>query len=382
MIIAVMVFSPLIHLSANAQSYRIPIWVRHNAQWWANSLIGDKDYVSGIQYLINQNIIIIPITQSAGSSKQVIPIWIKNDAGWWANGQVSDGEYVKGLQYMISNGIMSIGSSQITSQCPSGQIFNSTLNECTSPAPPIPPQTPPPVPPQTPPPAQSTTSTSGGKLEINIFPTNPSSVMSVIQSHNLGSSDYAASFNPSLITQFPNMNKILVAASLSGINNAINVAKSNPSYGIEYIAYDNEHQNSPSTPSSEQADPVGSTNQAATLVRSAGYKFGIAPDSSFLMSEYQGVNWSNIDMVVMQVQRTISNNPSQAQSDISSVSQFAKAHNPNVKVLAQVNPSLADPSTIGSIINNNKNMIDGVSIICGGATSASLLDATLTALGR
>ncbi len=34
----------------------IPIWVKNNASWWANDLIGDSDFVSGIQYLISEGI--------------------------------------------------------------------------------------------------------------------------------------------------------------------------------------------------------------------------------------------------------------------------------------------------------------------------------------
>lgn len=34
----------------------IPIWVKNNAGWWADDLIGDYDFVSGIQYLISEGI--------------------------------------------------------------------------------------------------------------------------------------------------------------------------------------------------------------------------------------------------------------------------------------------------------------------------------------
>ncbi|MCZ6702262.1 MAG: hypothetical protein O6940_04390 [Ignavibacteria bacterium] len=39
---------------------RIPDWIRNNAGWWAEGAIGDKDFVSGIQYLIKQKIMQIP----------------------------------------------------------------------------------------------------------------------------------------------------------------------------------------------------------------------------------------------------------------------------------------------------------------------------------
>jgi len=37
-----------------------------------------------------------------------IPPWIKNNAGWWADGMIPDDAFVSGLQWLISNGIMKI----------------------------------------------------------------------------------------------------------------------------------------------------------------------------------------------------------------------------------------------------------------------------------
>jgi len=35
----------------------VPDWVRNNAGWWADGLISDDDFVSGIKYLVEQGII-------------------------------------------------------------------------------------------------------------------------------------------------------------------------------------------------------------------------------------------------------------------------------------------------------------------------------------
>ena len=87
----------------------IPDWIRNNAKWWSEGTIGDSDFVSGIQYLIKENILKIPSTsQGTSSGSNEIPAWIKNNAGWWADGMISDGDFVKGIQYMITNGIISI----------------------------------------------------------------------------------------------------------------------------------------------------------------------------------------------------------------------------------------------------------------------------------
>ncbi|MDC0200098.1 M57 family metalloprotease [Candidatus Nitrosopelagicus sp.] len=39
---------------------------------------------------------------------QVIPSWIKNTAGWWANDQIPDEEFLKGINFLVDNGILVI----------------------------------------------------------------------------------------------------------------------------------------------------------------------------------------------------------------------------------------------------------------------------------
>jgi hypothetical protein len=87
----------------------IPDWIKNNAGWWADGLIDDSSFVSGIQWLISNGIVSVPSTeQTLGGDTSVIPDWIKNNAGWWANGQIPDSAFVSGLQWLISKGVMSI----------------------------------------------------------------------------------------------------------------------------------------------------------------------------------------------------------------------------------------------------------------------------------
>jgi len=86
----------------------IPDWIKNNAGWWADGQIDDGSFVSGLQWLISNNVMTIPPTEQGTGSDDVIPGWIKNNAGWWADGQIDDGSFVSGLQWLISNGIMKI----------------------------------------------------------------------------------------------------------------------------------------------------------------------------------------------------------------------------------------------------------------------------------
>ena len=86
----------------------IPGWIKNNAEWWADGLIPDSGFVSGIQWLISNDIMKIPPTEQGTGYDNVIPGWIKNNAEWWADDMIPDSAFVSGLQWLISNGIMKL----------------------------------------------------------------------------------------------------------------------------------------------------------------------------------------------------------------------------------------------------------------------------------
>ena len=86
----------------------IPEWIRSNAGWWAEGQIDDTTFIQGIEYLIKNEIILIPKTQQEISDNQEIPSWIKNNAAWWSEGQIDDKTFVQGLQYLIQHGILRV----------------------------------------------------------------------------------------------------------------------------------------------------------------------------------------------------------------------------------------------------------------------------------
>ena len=85
----------------------IPVWIKNNAGWWATDQIDDSAFLQGIQYLIKEEIMVIPLTETSESPEsQQVPAWIKNNAGWWAGGQIDDNSFVSGIQYLIKVGII------------------------------------------------------------------------------------------------------------------------------------------------------------------------------------------------------------------------------------------------------------------------------------
>ena len=94
---------------ASSQEATVPSWIKNNAGWWASDQIPDSAFLQGIQYLIKEGIMIIPSTETSGSTgPQEVPGWIKNNAGWWANGQIDDNTFVSGIQYLVQVGIIKV----------------------------------------------------------------------------------------------------------------------------------------------------------------------------------------------------------------------------------------------------------------------------------
>lgn len=92
----------------NAETLTIPNWIRNNAKWWYQDQIQDSDFSKGIQYLIENKIMIISPTSEKTPHESKIPSWIKRNAGLWANKTISDSEFVSGIQYLISSGIITL----------------------------------------------------------------------------------------------------------------------------------------------------------------------------------------------------------------------------------------------------------------------------------
>ena len=95
-------------VSFNVLSKSIPLWIKDNAKWWSSSSISDSEFVDGIEYLIDENIIQISTNRQNLASEKIIPNWIKSNSGWWANNLISDEDFVKMLEYLIQKGIIHV----------------------------------------------------------------------------------------------------------------------------------------------------------------------------------------------------------------------------------------------------------------------------------
>jgi len=93
------------------KNLKIPLWVKNNANWWSHDEISDDDFVAGMNYLIERNM--MDVTPHKATILEpvheiVLPNWVKNNAAWWADGLVSDQEFVQAIEWLIDEGVMSV----------------------------------------------------------------------------------------------------------------------------------------------------------------------------------------------------------------------------------------------------------------------------------
>ena len=93
----------------NIEERSIPYWIKNNAGWWSENKISDDDFIAGIEYLVENNIIRVN-TQNNKENSSDIPYWIKNNAGWWSENKISDDDFIAGIEYLVENNIIRVNT--------------------------------------------------------------------------------------------------------------------------------------------------------------------------------------------------------------------------------------------------------------------------------
>jgi len=95
-------------ITVNPPETSIPSWVKTVAGFWCEDKIDDASFVEGIQYLIDNDIIVVPSTSESYSGAQEVPQWVKNNACWWSSGSITDEEFAYGIEYLVRQGIITV----------------------------------------------------------------------------------------------------------------------------------------------------------------------------------------------------------------------------------------------------------------------------------
>jgi len=113
--------SILIPNSSAQEETKIPNWIKNVAGWWAINEISEKEFLAAIEYLINNNIIslsFVPCGISGTSSTESVPSWVKNNAKWWSEDLIEETDFINGIKYLIEKQIIDIDNKKILGEVP------------------------------------------------------------------------------------------------------------------------------------------------------------------------------------------------------------------------------------------------------------------------
>ncbi len=116
----------------SSSQYSIPDWMEHNARWWNEGQIDDREMISAILFLADSKIIAMPsekeidvykISQSHYSDYEAYDM-IKHSAWYWAESDLGEEYLIKGIRYLADfNSQSSSNESKNPDGCP--QSFSS-----------------------------------------------------------------------------------------------------------------------------------------------------------------------------------------------------------------------------------------------------------------
>ena len=107
----------------------LPSWIKSTALWWSEDAITNDDFITMIQFLIQNQIILVSTTDVISDSNDEIPTWIKTSAQWWGEGTISDMEFLRSIEYMVNQGIITIQSNSFSGTAQENNVLAEVV-EC------------------------------------------------------------------------------------------------------------------------------------------------------------------------------------------------------------------------------------------------------------
>jgi len=86
----------------------IPDWIKDYARNWATGEISDNEFMIGLDFMIQNKIIVISGIDSTSFSAEDVPSWFRNTSHWWSAGLISQQEFINSIKYLIQEDIILI----------------------------------------------------------------------------------------------------------------------------------------------------------------------------------------------------------------------------------------------------------------------------------
>ena len=85
---------------------KIPQWIKVNTEWWITNQISDLEFLEGIDFLFEKQIISVPERDVISESQWKIPQWVKVSAGWWNEEKITDDDFLNIIENLVKRKII------------------------------------------------------------------------------------------------------------------------------------------------------------------------------------------------------------------------------------------------------------------------------------
>ena len=85
---------------------KIPIWIKQSGDWWSTDQIVDSEFLEGIKFLVEKQVIEIPLFEMSSESEWKIPTWAKTVVGWWYEDKITDDEFLSIIKNLVEREII------------------------------------------------------------------------------------------------------------------------------------------------------------------------------------------------------------------------------------------------------------------------------------
>lgn len=87
---------------------KIPQWIKVNAEWWTTNQISDLEFLEGINFLFEKQIISILQRDVISESQWNVPQWVKIPTEWWNEEKISDDEFLNMIENLVKRKIIMV----------------------------------------------------------------------------------------------------------------------------------------------------------------------------------------------------------------------------------------------------------------------------------
>src|SRR3990170_2547797 len=71
------------------------------------------------------------LTENISAQEEILPLWLKTTAVWWGEDKISDQDFISTLQYLVENKLLIIPETEISEPlCGPGLVLDESTDEC------------------------------------------------------------------------------------------------------------------------------------------------------------------------------------------------------------------------------------------------------------